>query len=218
MAQKQTIGSKIKDALNETATSQVELAKRLGITPGVITRWTKGDKIPTIENLQRIAEALELPLEYFISSKRRNSEGRVKMNTSEVTYIPILGTSSATKEKFILEEKEGFIPLAQANSTQFAVKVEGDCMVDPKDHENSIYDGSYIIVDPEAEVSNGDVVLARISEEYSTIKRIFIKSDCIKLIPDNPKCKTLIRKKEDIEVIGKVVHVYKPVKRKKERE
>ena len=218
MAQKQTIGSKIKDALNETATSQVELAKRLGITPGVITRWTKGDKIPTIENLQRIAEALELPLEYFINSKKRNGEGRVRMVTSEVSYIPILGTSSATKEKFILEEKEGFIPVAQANSKQCAVKVDGDCMVDPKDHENSIYDGSYIVVDPEAEVSNGDVVLARISEDYSTIKRIFIKPDCVKLIPDNPKCKTLIRKKEDIEVIGKVVHVYKPVKRKKERE
>lgn len=215
MPQKKTIVNKIKEAMFTADVTQEELAKRLGVTQGVITHWVTGRKIPTIESLQRIAEALELPLEYFI--KQEEKDKPLKMATSEIMLIPILGTSSATNEKFILEEKEGFLPITKSNNKQFAIKVEGDCMVDPKDPANSIYNGNYVIVDPEASVSNGDVVLARISKDYSTIKRIFIKENCIKLIPDNPKCKTLIRKKDEVEIVGKVIHVHKPVKRKKER-
>lgn len=218
MAGKKTIGYRIKEALYETGVTQEDLAQKMGVTQGLITHWVTGRKIPTLESLQRVAEALNLSLEYFINMKKENKEKPLKVVPTETTLIPILGTSSATKEKFILEEKEGFLPIAKTTGKQFAVKVEGDCMVDPKDSENSIYDGNYIIVDPEEAVSNGDVVLVRISKDYSTIKRIFTKKDCVKLIPDNPTCKTIIKKEQDIEIIGKVVHVYKPVKRKKERE
>lgn len=91
-------------------------------------------------------------------------------------------------------------------------------MVDPEDPQNSIYHGNYVIVDPNVTPENEDVVLARISAEYSTIKRMFIKDEkTIELVPDNPKCKTLVRKIEDVEIIGKVVNVYKPVRKKKRR-
>ena len=90
-------------------------------------------------------------------------------------------------------------------------------MEDPKDPANSIYNGNYIIVDPETEATSGDVVLARIDGEYSTIKRFYPKGKEIKLIPDNPKFKPLIFPVKSVEIIGKVVNVYRPIKKKKER-
>ncbi len=90
-------------------------------------------------------------------------------------------------------------------------------MEDPKDPANSIYNGSYVIIDPDVDVENGDVVLARISSDYSTIKRMYIKDETLELVPDNPKCKTLVRKKEDVEIVGKVVNLYRPIKKKRKR-
>lgn len=215
--EKNDIAKRIKSALYDADMTQTDLAKELGLSQAQVNYWVVGHRKPTAENLQKIANVLDKPLEYFLTTKKETAAEYVSRVATKITLIPIVGTSSATNEKFILEEQEGYLPITKSSSKQFAVKVEGNCMVDPNDPANSIYDGNYIIVDPEATVTNGDVVLARISRDYSTIKRIFIKPDCVKLIPDNPKCKTLIKKKEDIEVIGKVVHVFRPVKRKKER-
>lgn len=88
-------------------------------------------------------------------------------------------------------------------------------MVDPEDPENSIYHGNYIIVDPDTVATDGDVVLARIDDEYSTIKRFFLKGKLVKLIPDNPACNTIIKPAKSVEIIGKVVNVYRPIKKKK---
>ncbi len=216
MAEKPTLGYKIKQALFETGTTQEALAKKLDVTQGMITHWVTGRKKPTVESLERIAEALGLTLDYFISNKDANEE-TIENVSKRMDWIPVLGISSATNEKFIVEEVESYIPFPKTSPKQFAIKVEGNCMEDPKDPQNSIYNGSYVIIDPETEVGNGDVVLARISKDFSTIKRMYIKDETIELIPDNPKCKTLVRKKADVEIVGKVVNLYRPIKKKRRR-
>ena len=216
MAEKPSLGYKIKQALFEKNTTQEGLAKKLGVTQGMITHWVTGRKTPTLESLERIAEALGLTLEYFISNKDVNTESFQNVS-KQMDWVPVMGISSATNEKFILEEVESFIPFPKTSPKQFAIRVEGNCMEDPKDPQNSIYNGSYVIIDPDAEVGNGDVVLARISKDFSTIKRMYIKDEILELVPDNPKCKTLVRKKADVEIVGKVVNLYRPIKKKRRR-
>ena len=43
-------------------------------------------------------------------------------------------------------------------------------MVDPDDPRNSIYDGDYLIVDPDAEARNGDVIVARLDGEVDSVE------------------------------------------------
>ena len=74
-----------------------------------------------------------------------------------------------------------------------------------------------VIIDPDVVPTNGDVVLARISEEYSTIKRMFICDGKVELIPDNPKYRTITKKIEDVEIVGKIINIYKPPKKKRKR-
>jgi len=219
-------GKKIKDFLSESGISQSKLAEMIGVDRSVISNWVKGIRNPSLQSLEKISSATGQPLSFFINGSNlvtgnNNIVGSQNENQTikriELQKIPILGVSSATKEKFILEEKEGFLDIPKSAPKQFAVRVEGDCMVDPADPENSIYHGNYIIVDPDVEAANGDVILARIDNEFSTIKRMFIKGSVVKLIPDNPKCKTIEKPLKELEIVGKVVNVHRPIKRKKER-
>lgn len=198
--------------------AQAKLAANLNITQSAVARWFKGIQFPSEEYISAMAKLVNWPEDKVREMFAQNAPDYVHDSTAaEVMLIPVLGTSSATEEKFILEEAETYLPIKKSSAKQFAVRVEGNCMVDPEDPQNSIYHGNYIIVDPDADATNGDVVLARIDEEYSTIKRMFVKGKEVKLIPDNPACTTIIKPVKSVEIIGKVVNVYRPVKKKKER-
>lgn len=193
--------------------AQARLVAETGLSKALISNYISGRQKPSEAAIKKIAQALQISEEELdnVFNNIANEE------RAEVMLIPVLGTSSATEEKFILEEAETYLPIKKSSAKQFAVRVEGNCMVDPEDPQNSIYHGNYIIVDPDADATNGDVVLARIDEEYSTIKRMFVKGKEVKLIPDNPACTTIIKPVKSVEIIGKVVNVYRPVKKKKER-
>lgn len=193
--------------------AQARLVAETGLSKALISNYISGRQKPSEAAIKKIAQALQISAEELdnVFNNIANEE------RAEVMLIPVLGTSSATEEKFILEETETYLPIKKSSAKQFAVRVEGNCMVDPEDPQNSIYHGNYIIVDPDADATNGDVVLARIDEEYSTIKRMFVKGKEVKLIPDNPACTTIIKPVKSVEIIGKVVNVYRPVKKKKER-
>lgn len=212
------LAKKIKKAMIDAGLNQKDLARKLNITQVQISQWIIGNRNPSLSSLKKIAAATGKPLKYFLEDDKEinSSQGEYKeINIiKEMMLVPIMGTSSATREKFILEEQEGFLNIPKSNKNQFAIKVEGDCMVDPQDTENSIYHGNYIIVDPDIVPTNGDVIVARIDKEYSTIKRMFINNDEMRLIPDNPSCNEIIKKVKEVEIIGKIVNVYRPVKKK----
>lgn len=217
--EKNQIGERIKAALRDAEMSQASLGREMGITQAQVNYWVMGHRNPSIENLQKIATILDKPLDYFLTTKKETTKEyihRVKVAT-DIKLIPVMGISSATNEKFILEEVESYIPFNKSGEKQFAIKVEGNCMEDPKDPRSSIYNGDYVIIDPEVTPTNGDVVLARISEEYSTIKRMFICDGKVELIPDNPKYRTITKKIEDVEIVGKIINIYKPPKKKRKR-
>jgi SOS-response transcriptional repressor LexA len=202
-------GQKIKQAIKEAGYTQEGFAEKIGTNRVVISNWIRGIRNIKPDTLKKIAELTNKSLKFFIDNSAIE-----KVYKEPLSLIPILGTSSATKEKFIVNEQEGFLNIPKAKPNQFAIKVEGDCMVDPEDPENSIYNGSYIIVDPDEPAANGDVVLVRIDKEYSTIKRFFLSEDRALYVPDNPNCKTIEKHLSEVDIIGKVVNVHKVVKKK----
>lgn len=204
------LGNKIKKAMKEAGLTQQKLADKLGITNPVINAWIKGKRNPTVHSIKRIASATDKPFSFFMG------ESNVLENKIELSLIPVRGVSSATEEKFILEETETYLPFRKTGPNQFAIKITGNCMVDPDDPRNSIYDGDYVIVDPDAPVNNGDVIVARLDGEYSTVKRMYKHGDEVRLIPDNPDCEPIIRTAATF-LVGKVIDVYRPVRAKKER-
>ena len=199
--------------------AQTKIAKELGISHVSVLRWFSGQLKPSEENIKKMSKIFDISEEKIKEAFGMGAalpptnmiDGRI-----ELSYVPVRGMSSATAEQFILEEVETYLPFRKTGPNQFAIKIVGNCMVDPDDPRNSIYDGDYVIVDPDAEARNGDVIVARLDGEYSTVKRMYKHKDEVRLVPDNPDCEPIIRTGATF-IVGKVIDVYRPVRTKKER-
>ena len=59
------IGNKIVEARKKTTISQAQLAERLFISPQAVGKWERGESLPDIITLNRLAEILGVDLNYF---------------------------------------------------------------------------------------------------------------------------------------------------------
>lgn len=59
------IGSKITEARKKIHLSQAQLAQRVFVSPQAVGKWERGESIPNLISLKRLAEILGVPLSYF---------------------------------------------------------------------------------------------------------------------------------------------------------
>ena len=216
-----SLGDKIREAMREKHLTQEMLGEKMGVSQAQINHWVSDRRVPTLKSMKEIAAALKKPVDYFTEALTHDQPTQefIEKIGFEVGLIEVKGISSATEGKFMIEQTEAFIPMKRTNKTQFAIRVEGDCMVDPDDPQNSIYHGNYVIIDKNAPIEEEDVVLAMISSEESTIKRIYFNKEnkTIELVPDNPDYEKIVRPAREVKILGKVVDVYKPLKKKRRK-
>lgn len=86
-----TIGTKIAEARKKTNISQAQLAERLFISAQAVGKWERGESIPDIVTVNRLAEILGVDLNYF--SERFHSLG------NEIAFIESLGKQPAEPGK-----------------------------------------------------------------------------------------------------------------------
>lgn len=60
------LGERIKERRKELGMSQKELGEKLEITQKQISKYERDESIPTIRQIEKIAEALKVPIGYFI--------------------------------------------------------------------------------------------------------------------------------------------------------
>lgn len=196
--------------------AQAKVAKSLDTSTANIARYANGSVKPSRDILIKMSKlfgkSMEELREIFGFPPQLDLIKTVVKR--KINYIPILGTSSATDEHFIVEEKLGFLAVPLENENEYAIQVVGNCMVDPSNPQDSIYNGQYAIINPALKPQNGDVVVAKFDGERSTIKRLYVDGDNIILKPDNPQCRTLKYKTADNIKIEKVAYIYRPTTKK----
>jgi repressor LexA len=86
----------------------------------------------------------------------------------------------------------------------FVLEVDGDSMVDAM-----ISDGDMVVMARPNNIQNGDLVAAwLVDAEETTLKRIIIEENRIRLVPANPAYQPLILDKDQgVEIQGKVITV-----------
>ncbi|MDH5202626.1 MAG: repressor LexA, partial [Nitrospirota bacterium] len=87
------------------------------------------------------------------------------------------------------------------DSDSFALRVKGDSMV-----EAGIFDGDYVVVRPQKEITSGEIGVVLIGEE-ATVKKISVKKSSITLIPANKMMKPITYRPDEVSIIGKVIGV-----------
>ncbi len=122
--------------------------------------------------------------------------------------IPIVGRVAAGQPILAQENIDGNILLDRSmingRSDCFGLKVKGDSMKNA-----GIYEGDLVIVSPQKDANNGDIVIALLGDE-ATMKRFMKTRDRVVLRPENEDFSDIIV--EDIEsfsLIGKVVGVFR---------
>jgi repressor LexA len=88
----------------------------------------------------------------------------------------------------------------------FALRVTGDSMI-----EAGIFDGDYIFVKKQLEARSGQIVVAMIDGE-ATVKRFEPDGDVIRFVPENPRMKPIVVRREDFRstsILGIVCGVWR---------
>lgn len=96
MLNSKSIGSKIAEARKKNNLSQAELAQQISISPQAVGKWERGESMPDISRLNRLAEILGVDLNYFSDSFQ---ESEVETTTYE-TYNKQTVEIPKTKKNF----------------------------------------------------------------------------------------------------------------------
>ena len=140
----------------------------------------------------------------------------LKSDPKNITIkVPVIGTITAGEtfplfddnrweydDMNMLELPDSFSYLEEK---LYALKVSGTSMIDAL-----IGDGDTVIMEKTKSVKNGDMVAANvISENETTLKRIYKEGENIRLQPENPLMKALTYPSKNISILGKVVAVWR---------
>ena len=109
--------------------------------------------------------------------------------------IPVVGVVTAGYPILAQENIEGSIPW-DGDDACFALRIKGDSMIGA-----GILDGDKVVVRPQPDCQNGDIVIALLEDE-ATCKRFRKDKTGIWLLPENPNYKPIDGRKAAI--IGKV--------------
>lgn len=121
--------------------------------------------------------------------------------------VPVMGLIAAGAPIEAVSDPNDVIELGDdfATDDAYALRVRGKSMI-----EDLIDDGDLVIVRPAQTASNGEVVVALLTNSGSehgeaTLKRYFRERDHIRLQPANQTMKPIIARPEDVQVQGKVI-------------
>ena len=138
--------------------------------------------------------------------KSRGLEVTGKRITSrDVVAIPLVGSVTAGVPKLAVEDIDDTVYLpsslfSRLDENTFMLEVEGTSMIDI-----GINDGDKIIVKQQNTARNGQVVVALIEGEMSTVKRFYMENNTVRLHPENKYMQDKFYNPQDISIIGVVV-------------
>jgi repressor LexA len=122
----------------------------------------------------------------------------------EFGVLPIVGKVAAGMPITAQENIEGefVVPAELARRPgAFVLRVQGDSMVDA-----AILDGDYIVVSPQPDAANGQIVVAMLEGE-ATVKRYFREAGRVRLQPENRTMAPIFS--DDVTIVGKVEALYR---------
>ncbi len=205
-------GSRIKAARKRTGMTQAEAAQRSGIPLGTIRRWEQGVNEPDIDSIIQLADLYGTTTDDLLGSR---FSGFIAANPVQTVPVPVLGRIAAgtPREAFSVSDETHDTPatLVEGRESCFWLVVSGNSM-------NRLFpEGSLVLVDPDAEVRDGDVGAVFVNGYDATLKRVFYTSDGIRLHPEShdPEYPDILIRKDDPEApefraVGRVISYTAP--------
>lgn len=204
--------TRLKNAIEDSGLSYVELERRTGIPKSSIQRYVSGKtkKVP-MDAMEALARTVGIAPEYVMGWEE-NTAIKIPNNIlpmPKMRKIPLLGTIACGKPILATENIECEVDIPENINADFALRCQGDSMINAR-----IFDGDIVYIRQQETVENGEIAAILVGDE-ATLKRIQLFPDHIVLNPENPMYKPLVYWEEDmncVRILGKAVAFTSPVK------
>lgn len=209
-----TTGEKIRQLRIAAGMTQEDLGKAAKTTKQNIYKYETGiiTNIPAVK-IGLIAKALNTTPAYLMGWEQFTSVSEKPLllcdySKHHIMYrVPVLGTISAGLPVYAEENIEGYIYTdLGSDEDYFALRVKGDSM-----NKAYIKDGSILIIRKQSIVSNGDIAVVMVDGEDAVVKKFYLESDIVTLIPKSTNIEYLPQsydlRETKVEILGKVVRI-----------
>ncbi|MCR4819304.1 MAG: XRE family transcriptional regulator [Fretibacterium sp.] len=208
------IGARIKAVRKSLGISQEELAEKAGVHHNTIARWEREELDPRRASIVKLASALHTTVAYLTGetddparsapAEQPLPESNVRPIPGPYVMVPVLGPESTVccgcgldnSDVFPTPERvepipESWLTGPKGDYPHYITHVDGDSM------EPLIQDGERVLVNPNQEPMNGDVVVAT-WRDRSMVKGVaFERNGDVHLVPMNKQYPEIIIKEED---------------------
>jgi repressor LexA len=122
----------------------------------------------------------------------------------EGVELPVLGYIAAGQPiEPMTDPNSSFMvspSMVSGKKRSFVLQVKGDSMI-----EDGILDGDYVVIEEEANVKDGDIVVALLDSGLATLKRFYKEETRVRLEPANSTMKPIFARK--VRIQGRCVGV-----------
>jgi repressor LexA len=124
--------------------------------------------------------------------------------SQEFTKIPVLGRIAAGEPILADDNIQDYYPIPSGflkSNDYFMLTVSGESMINA-----GIFDGDYVLVQPQNNAENGDIVVAML-DDSATVKTFYKEDKMIRLQPQNDTMSPIYT--QNVQVVGIVKGVFR---------
>lgn len=189
------IAVNLNSLLSKKSAKKIEISKETNIPPSTLTGYFNGARIPTPENIGKLADFFHVSKEEIDPRFATLPENVVPVDQSHLVEIPLIGHIACGEPIIADQNIEGYIteyfPDHVDPDSIFALKCEGDSM------EPYILDGDIAYIRQQPEVEDGEIAAVLVDgDTRATLKRVKKVGDQVFLLPDNPRYSPIVLDKD----------------------
>lgn len=212
-----TFAERLAELRQEAGLSQRVLAGLVGVNRSQISRWETGNGAIDDQKLTRLADAFSKVLGRqisvdFILGREDRAEVASKDPSNNVAaprvypmgmtrQVPVFRKINIGEESDLIGQED--VPMSELRDTTascFFLEVQDDCMATA-----GIYRGHRVLIDPGAEIADGDIVLIAFGTEDAQLRRYFRDGDRVLFLADNTSPRPYIITDKDVAILGKMM-------------
>lgn len=211
---------RIKEKRKSVGLSQEKLAELMGISFTTIRRWERGESVPDIESLQKLARVLQTTTSYLLGETQYEPRSNVDLAHSFIE-VPLFDMATAAScgagnGLYGVEPETAEMLYVDASDIQnfdnsrkpFAIHTDGDSMTGA-----SIEEGSIVLINPADEVVSGNTALVVYNDNWMVKWVVFRPDGAVELRSANPNYAPIVIEKEYAQdaawfrIVGKVIQI-----------
>ena len=170
--------------MEEGDISNVKLGKFLGVSDTAVMKWKRGEAVPAVDKVMKIAEYFGISLDELMGKP---------LNTERSISLPLVGIVSAGPFEILNEDEwdqnrsvQARLLAGRSKKECVLLEVEGDSMMP------YLFPGDVLVVHRQSYAVNGNIIVAYDPNERGyTVKRFIQNGDTVILDPYNKDYKQM---------------------------